>query len=78
MLFSLYNTLVIFQAYINKAVQGILNNYYVIYLLIIRENYFNPISPLLLDKLNKILDFCHTFILLVMCIGKLHTNNFVI
>jgi hypothetical protein len=46
--------------------------------LIIRENCFNLISPLLLDKLNKILNFGPTFILLVICIGELHAGNFVV
>jgi hypothetical protein len=46
--------------------------------LIIRENCFDLMSPLLLDKLNKILNFGHIFILLVMCIGELHAGNFVI
>jgi hypothetical protein len=32
MLFSLYNTPAIFQAYINKIIQGILDKYYIIYL----------------------------------------------
>jgi hypothetical protein len=46
--------------------------------LIIRENYFDLMSLLLLDKLNKILNFGHTFILLAMCIGELHAGDFVI
>jgi hypothetical protein len=32
MLFGLYNTPATFQAYINKTMQGILNEYYIIYL----------------------------------------------
>jgi hypothetical protein len=32
MLFGLYNTPVMFQAYINKIIKGILDKYYVIYL----------------------------------------------
>jgi hypothetical protein len=47
-------------------------------LLIIRENCFDLISLLLLDELNKIIDFCHRFILLVICIGELHASDFVI
>jgi hypothetical protein len=46
--------------------------------LINKENYFNFISPLLLDKLNKILNFSHIFILLIICIGELHASNFII